>query len=99
VEGDPEDATHFPELTVCDVILALSRSRLGSRFRRLLDVRKLRGADALDGPHSFTITRDGITIYPRLEALRDATVPGWASGRSSIGVPAIDALLAGAGGL
>jgi circadian clock protein KaiC len=95
VEGDADDAAHFPELTVCDVILSLHRPRLGNRFRRVLDVRKLRGAEALDGPHAFAITREGITIYPRFEALRDTTAPGWTSGRASIGVPAIDALLGG----
>ena len=35
VEGDPDDAARYPELTVCDAILALRRELRGARQRQL----------------------------------------------------------------
>lgn len=95
VEGDPYEPARYPELTVCDVILSLHHPRHGNRSRRLLEVIKLRGGVPLEGLHPFRLDRDGVTIYPRFEAVAGGTGREWVGGRVSVGVPALDALLDG----
>lgn len=94
-EGDPEESARYPELTLCDVILALHRVPRGSHFRRLLDVVKVRGATALDGVHPFTIDTRGVTVYPRFETTLAPAAVAWSEARASLGVPALDALVGG----
>ena len=95
VEGEPEERDRYPELTVCDVILALRRERRGSRDRRLLQVVKVRGAAPLEGVHLFTIDDSGIVVYPRLETVVPAAEPAWTEGRAGFGLASVDALLGG----
>lgn len=95
VEGDPGEPTRYPELTVCDVILALRRVRHEGRQRRTLEVLKARGARPLGGDHPFVIDDTGIAIYPRFESVVAATEPAWNPERAPFGVPALDALIGG----
>jgi circadian clock protein KaiC len=95
VEGDPGERARYPELTVCDVILALRREPIGSRFRRLLDVVKVRGAAPIEGLHPFTIDEHGLTVYPRFESTVPAGETGWTNDRVALGLPDVDRLLGG----
>jgi len=95
VEGDAEESAHFRELTVCDTILSLQRLRDGGRFRRVLDVRKTRGAGSLDGVHPFTLDHRGLAFSPRFESVAMAGAMPWVDGRAGFGVPALDALVGG----
>lgn len=95
LEGEPEDRSRYPELTVADVILALRRERHGSRHRRLLEVMKVRGAASLEGVHAFRIDTDGSTIYPRLEALVGEGEPAEHAERAAFDIAALDQLLGG----
>jgi circadian clock protein KaiC len=95
VEGVPQDSSHDPELTVCDAIVALRRELRGTRERRTLEVLKVRGAAPVGGVHPFTITSDGITVFPRLESIVTAGIARWSSERCQFGIPGVDALLAG----
>lgn len=86
-----------PEHTMVDGVLELSEFLAGVRTVRQLHVRKSRGSQALSGLHNFEITSQGITVYPRIEALLDQganqdQLPG---GRVGSGLPALDALLDG----
>jgi circadian clock protein KaiC len=95
VEADPDEAGRYPELTMCDLIVTLRRELRGTRQRRLLQVVKARGASALDGVHPFTITGDGVSVFPRFESrIAPADVP-WDPGRATFGVEALDAMLGG----
>lgn len=94
-EGEPDAPSRYPELTVCDLILGLHRERRGGRHRRLLDVMKARGAPALDGVHPFSIGAGGVAVHPRLESLVAGGPPSPSSGRASLGIRDIDALLGG----
>ncbi len=58
-----------PEHTMVDGIIELRQHTLGSRTERRLLVRKMRGSNFLEGEHSFRITRDGVIVFPRVEAL------------------------------
>jgi circadian clock protein KaiC len=90
-------ATVPPEHTMVDGIVELTDVRYGSRAERGLFVRKLRGSDYLAGRHSFRITEEGLVVYPRIEAAFHRTsLPDQArSGRLSIGVGDLDAMLGG----
>jgi circadian clock protein KaiC len=95
IEGDPDDSARLPELTVGDVVIGLRRALLGMRQRRLLDVRKVRGAAPLAGLHAYELGSDGFTVWPRLEAWAAAAQPGWSDQRVPFGVRALDELLHG----
>jgi circadian clock protein KaiC len=94
-EGESDAPERYGELTVSDTVIGLARRRLGERYRRTLDVMKIRGMAPIEGLHAFEITRAGIELYPRLEA----TVPrGEArpSGRRlGFGIPDLDAMFGG----
>jgi circadian clock protein KaiC len=95
LEGDPDEAARFPELTVCDVILALRREQQGSRKRRLLEVVKARGSAPLEGLHPYVIDGQGLSIFPRFESLPLAGKPGWNPARAGFANAGIDALFGG----
>src|SRR3954468_17960661 len=84
-----------PEHTMVDGIIELTDIRYGSRTERGLFVNKLRGSSVLPGRHPFLITSEGLVVYPRIEAaFRRTTQPDEAkSGRVSIGVEGLDAML------
>lgn len=99
-EAPPRDASLFPEATTADVLLGLHFTVQGMRQRRALEVIKVRGRAQLPGLHSMTLTRAGVTIYPRLEervraeaAPEDDTLDS--DERMAFGLPELDALLNG----
>lgn len=91
--------TSAPENTMVDGVIELRQHRLGVRNERRVVVHKLRGSGFREGEHAYRITRDGITVFPRLEAMlamptrRDPTLRA----RVSSGVSSLDALLLGGG--
>lgn len=95
VEGNPDDSFGYPELTVCDVSVALRRERLDSRHRRLVEVLKSRGSSHLGGIHPFRISNAGLAVFPRFESVVGATEAAWQPGRAAFGIAALDALIGG----
>ncbi len=95
VEGNPEETTRYPELTVCDVIISLRRERQDRRQRRLLEVLKTRGAASLNGVHPFSINDAGLIAFPRLESVVTAAKTEWNPGRAAFGVHDFDQLIGG----
>ena len=87
-----------PESAVADGILTLSLESGGGRPQRFLEVLKLRGVEYLTGRHSLTITREGMAVYPRLEAVvRASGLPEPPSKWSRVGTgsPGLDKMLHG----
>jgi circadian clock protein KaiC len=84
------------EHTMVDGLLILKQRLFGVRAIRELVVRKFRGSGYLMGRHGFEITKEGITIYPRLETLLEPHQLG-ASGaaRHAFGIPGLDKMLHG----
>lgn len=80
-----------------DGILLLEHESVGLQDLRFLHVQKLRGAEALDGRHVFTISELGVEVFPRLEALVGDTPPSPSGPDESIpfGVAGLDAMLRG----
>jgi circadian clock protein KaiC len=57
------------ENTLVDGLVELSQYHDGVRTIRELEVLKVRGSNHLLGKHAFEVTREGIIVYPRLEAM------------------------------
>jgi circadian clock protein KaiC len=58
-----------PEEAAADALLSLVERQIGIRPVRELQVEKLRGSAHLSGPHTFVIDQNGLTVFPRIEAL------------------------------
>lgn len=90
---------NFPESenTLVDGLIELSQSHEGTRTIRELQVLKVRGSDHLLGKHAFEVKKDGITVYPRLEALSARTNSPAPSSEKlvSFGIPSWDKLING----
>jgi circadian clock protein KaiC len=91
----PEDV--HPEHTMVDGLIELTDELIGVRAVRELIVRKFRGSAHLRGRHVFQISQQGITVFPRSEAMLSdpIAVPGEYRGRVPVGVPALDEMLRG----
>lgn len=93
----PSRETVHPEHTMVDGVLRLTDTIIGPRAVRELEITKFRGSSYLRGLHSFEITTDGISIYPRIEArLAKNTQPISADAtRKAFGVRRLDEMLHG----
>lgn len=90
-----------PEATLAsisaDCILELSRLQKDLRTVRQIEVHKLRGSELLPGRHFFSISRTGVTVYPRIESLptgSTATEPPLER-RLGLGIQRLDEMLNG----
>ncbi|WP_306206373.1 RAD55 family ATPase [Actinoplanes sp. RD1] len=93
-EHSEEEARTGVEFALADGIVVLSSQGREPVDRRGLRVRKMRGTAPLGGTHTLRITRDGVRVYPRLEALLPADPPSRGE-RIASGVRGLDALLGG----
>jgi circadian clock protein KaiC len=86
-----------PEHTMVDGVLELHDNRMDRRAERELEVKKFRGSSYLRGGHAFQITRDGIVVLPRLEAMlqEPSREDPCKTDRVSTGVPQLDRMLHG----
>lgn len=85
-----------PEYTMVDGIVELEYAQVGSRRVRELTVIKFRGCGYLEGKHTYEITSDGITLFPRFEARFGLRSRAPAEGeRAAFGVPGLDQILEG----
>lgn len=64
--------TDLPEFAIADVVLKLTKYSTNTREQRFLGVEKLRGSGSVSGLHAFSITSNGIEIFPRLLSPRVA---------------------------
>ncbi len=85
-----------PEHTMVDAWIELIDEVHALRAIRTIVVHKQRGSAYLRGRHMYRIDEDGITVFPRMEALQsrqpDATA---ATGRVGSGIAAFDTMLLG----
>ncbi|MFL5351056.1 RAD55 family ATPase [Archangium sp.] len=86
-----------PEHTMVDGVIELADNRWGRRAERELEVKKFRGSGYLRGGHAFQISRDGITVLPRLEALlqEPSRQDPCKKARVSTGIARLDRMLEG----
>jgi len=93
---NPSEQKPSSEETMVDGIINLGTTVHEWRSARELCVRKFRGSDYLQGVHSYDITGDGVTVYPRLETriTRDSDSNGDVK-RILSGNTRLDAMLGG----
>jgi circadian clock protein KaiC len=85
-----------PEYTMVDGIMELEYPAIGARRVRELTVTKFRGSPFAEGKHTYDITGDGVSVFPRVE-YRFGRRPQAAvqDGRADTGDPKLDAMIAG----
>ena len=90
-EGEARSA---PEFAVADGVISLATERVSERTLRLIRVAKLRGSEFPSGRHAYRLSKDGITVFPRLAD--PVTVAGYELGdqRMSTGIALLDRMLA-----
>jgi circadian clock protein KaiC len=95
IASDARDPQYRTELTVADVVISLNYTLQGRRHQRLIEVLKLRGRAQQPGLHSYQITGDGLSVFPRIEgAPKPQRRPATAE-RAPFHLPEFDALLGG----
>jgi circadian clock protein KaiC len=86
-----------PGVTLCDAVIELYRQAGGGQGR-MSDVWKMRGSANLEGEHGMRIDGDGVTLFPRMEALplpvKEPIVQHSAS-FGAFGAPDLDEMTAG----
>jgi circadian clock protein KaiC len=95
ITGDVRDPQLATELTVTDIAIGLEYTRQGRRHQRLLEVVKLRGRTQLPGLHSYTLDRNGVRVFPRIEVYPEPEGRPAVWGRAPFGIPELDHLLGG----
>ncbi len=93
-----EWAATDPEFTVTDGIINLSLHSSERGARRYLEVLKLRGTEHMAGKHVVTISHDGLSVFPRLEAVLGQEVVAQPSSqwtRTGTGAAKLDQMLRG----
>ena len=92
-EYTPAQLASAPEFAVADAVISLSREDIGVREFRYLQVLKLRGSGFMSGKHAYRITAAGIDVFPRLADPVDLSFHEASTGRTRLGIPAVDALI------
>ena len=85
------------EHTMVDGLVEVQMRMHGRRSERAIQVHKLRGTAFHRGLHAMRIGRDGVAVFPRIEALyAHPTVPDGRDGPLiSTGVPGLDDMMGG----
>lgn len=87
---------HYPAKTMVDGLIELRLSRFGMRTAREIEIVKHRGSHQVMGGHLFDITRSGIVVYPRIEAIYGHSLPSETRReRLKLGVEGLDEMLGG----
>ncbi len=95
VSSSDAAAPASPEHTMVDGIIELSTERFRMRDHRYIAVTKMRGTSFIEGQHGYLITDEGVTVYPRIEAVLQADRKSSVSRRLPTGVPGLDPVLSG----
>lgn len=92
-EYSQEMMTTLPVFAIADVILQLIKVSTNVREERFIRVEKLRGSGSVPGLHAFSISKNGIEVYPRL--LTPPVTPEYSAKveRVNTAVPGLDDLI------
>ena len=93
-EYSEEEMRTAPEFAVADGIISLATERVNERTLRLIQVAKLRGSDFRSGRHTYRLSEDGITVFPRLADLVRSDDYRLSDERISSGIAPLDTMLA-----
>ena len=94
-EYGPRDLAESPEAAIADSIIVLRASQQGQRTLRYLHVEKLRGGAFQTGEHAYRLSRQGVTVFPRLADPLDMDKAVPSTTRISLGSTELDGLISG----
>lgn len=95
-EYAPSALEDVPEFAVADGIVQFTNRTHGVRDERSLRVVKMRGSRILPGEHTFSITREGVQVFPRLVTARTTSSADDApSERIQSGIGGLDTIFGG----
>lgn len=88
-----EALTNLAEFAVADSVLQLIKEQAGAREQRFLRVEKLRGSPFIPGLHAFSLSGDGLAVFPRL--LTPSISPDYVAevGRLNTGIKGFDEMI------
>ena len=88
-----EEIANNPWTYMVDSVIMLDKRAVGKERQRYLEVVKMRGSDYFMGEHTYKITGDGITVFPRfIPHIITAEIP---SGSISTGIKCLDRMMGG----
>src|SRR5688572_11652809 len=89
-----ETMTELPEFAIADMVLQMMKRSSNVREQRFLRVEKLRSSSSIPGMHAFSISEEGITVYPRL-LTPDGPPPDYSERieRVNTGIPGLDGMI------
>ncbi len=93
-EYSEDEARTAPEFAVADGIISLATERANERTLRLIQIGKLRGSDFRSGRHTYRLSTDGVTVFPRLADPLRADDYRLSDDRISSGIAPLDTMLA-----
>lgn len=94
-EYTEEEIGSEPIFAVADGIFYLTNPKQGMQNVRRLNVSKMRGMEYATGDHPFTISVDGITVYPRIRTPAVFTEYPMLADRTLTGIAKLDGMLGG----
>ena len=86
--------TELPEFAIGDVVIQMLKLATNVREERFLRVEKLRASKSTPGLHAFSITSDGLELFPRL--LTPPVAPNYTARpeRVNTGIQGLDEMIA-----
>ena len=90
-EMSENSIANSPWAYMVDGIVILGQESRANNIRRYLNITKMRGTDFLNGKHTFKMTSDGITVFPRFMPV--PVTCDIKSGNVSTGVKDLDEML------
>ncbi len=94
-EYTQEEIEREPIFAIADGIIRLLSQPQGLHYQRYVDVLKMRGVGYFTGLHPFTISNDGLTVYPRIRTPEVFPEYELEPERISMGLTELDAMLGG----
>jgi circadian clock protein KaiC len=94
--GEYSDAmmTELPEFAIADVVLQMVKLATTVREERFVRVEKLRSSNSVPGLHAFSITAEGLKVYPRLLTPKVAPDYTQRTARVNTGIKGLDQMIA-----
>jgi circadian clock protein KaiC len=86
--------TESPEFAIADVVLQMIKLATNVREERFIRVEKLRSSSSISGLHAFSITVDGIEVFPRLLTPKGAPSYTARTERVHTGIRGLDEMIA-----
>jgi circadian clock protein KaiC len=92
-EYSEQMTTDLPEFAIADVVLYVMKYSTNDREQRFLRVEKIRGSHSVPGLHAFSISENGIEMYPRLLSPRVVPVYQPKVERVNSGITGLDDMI------